>query len=275
MKLTPKILTAIFLVLLYQNLFAQEISTDRPDRTESTETVEKNKFQIEAGIEFGSIKNKNSELLLENGNSVTGDVKLGTLTAPTTLLRYGLTDKVELRLGIDFDAQYFRIGDIDSLSNNSKLSLNAPQLGAKFSLYKGEGWKPDFAIITKVTLPDIGGEGKKEDHIIPELNFAFSNEINNTLSLGYNIGLTSDYKFNLTDLFYSASLGINLNEKTGAFIEVFGNTPEAKFKDFNNSVDGGFTYLIKKNFQVDIYGGLGFTTEADDFFLGTGFGYRF
>jgi len=274
MKLTAKILLAAVFILLSQNLFAQEISTDRPDRTESAETVGKHKFQIEAGIEYSSKKSKNESVLLQDGGELIGDVKTNTITAPTTLLRYGLTDKIELRLGIDFDGTSSKMGDID-LSEDSKLSLNAPSLSAKFSLSKGEGWKPDFAIITKVTLPNIGGEGKQEEHVVPELNFAFSNEINKDLSIGYNVGLESDYKFNVTDLFYSASLGINISEKTGSFIEIFGNTPDAKFKEFSNSIDGGFTYLIKNNFQVDIYGGLGLSSDANDFFLGTGFGYKF
>lgn len=275
MKLKSKIIISFLFVLLSQNLFAQDISTDRPDRTESAETMGKNKFQIEVGIEYGSIKNKNTEVVMQNGNIIEGDLKVSTLTAPTTLFRYGLTDKIELRLGLDFDAAFSRFGDIDSLSENSKLSLNAPQIGAKFSIFKGQKWQPDFSIITKLTLPNIGGESKQEEHVIPELVFAFGNEINSTFSLGYNIGLTADYKFNVTDLSYSASLGINLNEKTGSFVEIFGNTPDAKFKEFTNSVDGGFTYLVKSNFQVDVYGGLGLSTEANDFFLGTGFGYRF
>jgi hypothetical protein len=274
MKLTAKFLLASVFILLSRNLFAQEISTDRPDRTESAETVGKHKFQIETGIEYSSKKSKNESVSLPEGGELIGDVKTNTITVPTTLLRYGLTDKIELRLGIDFDGASSKMGDID-LSEDSKLSLNAPSLSAKFSLFKGEGWKPDFAIITKATLPNIGAEGKQEEHVVPELNFAFSNDISKDLSIGYNVGLESDYKFNVTDLFYSASLGINISDKTGSFIEIFGNTPDAKFKEFSNSIDGGFTYLIKNNFQVDIYGGLGLSSDANDFFLGTGFGYKF
>ena len=59
MKIKSKIIISFLFVLLSQNLFAQDISTDRPDRTESAETVGKNKFQIETGIEYSSIKNKN------------------------------------------------------------------------------------------------------------------------------------------------------------------------------------------------------------------------
>lgn len=274
MKLIPKILTVILLVLISQNLIAQEISTDRPDRTESTETVGKNKFQIETGIEYGSIKNKNSELLLENGNTVTGDVKLGTLTVPTTLLRYGLTDKVELRLGIDFDAQYFRIGDIDSLSNNSKLSLNAPQLGAKFSLYNGEGWKPDFAIIAGVKIPNVGDELKQVKHFVPEFTLAFNNDITSKISVGYNLGVEWNDEMTDRDLFSSISFAFELTPQLGSFLEYYGNFPKTG-NDYDNNIDAGFTYLINKNFQMDIYGGIGLSKISNDFILGSGLSYRF
>ena len=40
-------------------------------------------------------------------------------------------------------------------------------------------------------------------------------------------------------------------------------------------MDGGLTYLIKNNIQVDAYGGLGLSENANDFFLGTGIAFKF
>jgi hypothetical protein len=39
--------------------------------------------------------------------------------------------------------------------------------------------------------------------------------------------------------------------------------------------NGGFTYLVTNNFQLDIRAGLGLNQAADDFFAGTGFAVRY
>jgi hypothetical protein len=58
--MTPakKIFFTVLFFLTPGFLFSQEIITDRPDRTESVETVGKNKFQIETGIEYSLLKFK-------------------------------------------------------------------------------------------------------------------------------------------------------------------------------------------------------------------------
>ena len=64
---------------------ASEIVTDRPDATESSSTVPKNTLQIETGIIFESFKDQ--------------AVNLNNWALGTTLLRYGVWDNFELRLG--------------------------------------------------------------------------------------------------------------------------------------------------------------------------------
>lgn len=274
MKLISKFLIAAVFVLLSQNLFAQEISTDRPDRTESSETVGKNKFQIETGIEYSSLKYENAELIFPDASRLVTDIKTYTITAPTTLLRYGLTDKIELRLEIDFDVNHSKIGNIDSLSDNSKLSLNAPQVSAKFLLYKGQGWKPDFAIIGGVKIPNVGDELKQVKHFIPEFTLAFNNDITSKLSVGYNLGIEWNDEMSDQDMFSSVSFALQLTPRIGSFLEYYGNFPKTG-NDYDNNIDAGFTYLINKNFQIDIYGGLGLSKISNDFILGSGLSYRF
>ena len=40
-------------------------------------------------------------------------------------------------------------------------------------------------------------------------------------------------------------------------------------------INGGFTYLITNNFQVDIRVGMGLNDKADDLITGVGFAWRF
>ena len=41
-----------------------------------------------------------------------------------------------------------------------------------------------------------------------------------------------------------------------------------------NMFDGGFTYLIIDNFQIDVASGVGLSQEADDWFITAGATYR-
>lgn len=274
--MTPakKIFLIVLLFLLPGFLFSQEIITDRPDRTESPQTVGKNKFQIETGLEYSSFK-FNTILTDETGMELgVSEFKIKTLTAPTTLLRYGILKNVELRLGIDFDRAALT-SDMFEFDNNQKLSLNPPKLGAKVEIAKGEGIKPDFSVIGAFTLPNIGAEDKQTQYVVPELILAFSNDINDKFSVGYNFGIETTHKINITDFFYSVSLGMSINSRLGAFAEFFGDTPNDDYSISNRSVDGGLTYLIKNNIQVDAYGGLGLSEDANDFFLGTGIAFKF
>ena len=66
----------------------ESLVTDRPDATEASSTVGKGVFQVETGAFYESFKDNNNTY--EN------------FTFNTTLLRYGILDNLELRLGWDF-----------------------------------------------------------------------------------------------------------------------------------------------------------------------------
>jgi hypothetical protein len=72
---------------------------------------------------------------------------------------------------------------------------------------------------------------------------------------------------------YTLALGIALSDELGTFIEFFGETPTGKGKPVN-FVDGGFTYALADNLQVDILGGVGISEAADDWFVGAGLVWR-
>lgn len=43
----------------------------------------------------------------------------------------------------------------------------------------------------------------------------------------------------------------------------------------SNSFDGGFTYLLRDDLQVDASAGVGLSDDADDWFVGLGLSLRF
>ncbi|MBS1492787.1 MAG: transporter [Bacteroidetes bacterium] len=261
----------LFLALFFLTpviLFAQDIESDRPDKTDSPNTLDKGKFQIETGIEYSLHKFDNISVYgLDTSYNL--NLRIKTLTAPTTLFRYGLLKNVELRLGFDFDRQTLSSDNNVEFGNSGSLSLNPPTIGAKVFISKGEGIIPDFGVIGTVKLPKIGDEDKQVKYFVPELTLAFTNEINNKLSVGYNLGVAWSDDLEDKDFSYSASLGYSITPKLGSFAEIFGNIPKSGGVSDQN-LDAGLTYLVKKNIVIDVYGGLGLSEESNNFFIGSG-----
>lgn len=65
-----------------------DLITDRPDQTESSTTVPLKALQIETGF------------ILEN--DISGNINHTGYTLNTTLLRYGLFENFEVRLGLEY-----------------------------------------------------------------------------------------------------------------------------------------------------------------------------
>lgn len=94
---------------------------------------------------------------------------------------------------------------------------------------------------------------------------AVSHSLTEHLDLGYNLG----YNYSghgRGDLTYSVALGIGLSEKIGMYLETYGEYSD--FRQINLNYDGGFTYLLKKNLQLDFSLGIGINQKMNYFSLG-------
>jgi hypothetical protein len=90
--------------------------------------------------------------------------------------------------------------------------------------------------------------------------------------------------FPLTDFFdrhnlfaQSFTFGIPLvGDWWRMYIEYFGIFTEGRDSDLpQNYVDGGFTWLLTNNFQLDWRAGVGLNDSADNFFTGAGLAWRY
>ena len=94
--------------------FSQSINTDRPDQTEGSSTINKGTFQIETGILLSEDDNTNEK----------------SLFLPSTLLRFGITDNIELRIFQEIEHKIYH--------SNTITGFNDLQLGLKLQLFKKE-----------------------------------------------------------------------------------------------------------------------------------------
>lgn len=240
---------------------AQELITDRPDQTESAVTVPPGSVQVEVGWTHTADTAEGAELEL---NEVGG-----------TLVRIGLASRLEVRLGWG--------GYLDGTLRLAGESFDFEgggdgEVGVKYVLKEATETGPQIALLVGSTVP-IGDDAVTSDAYDPSFRFLFDQDLSDRVALGYNIGIewATEGEEHVTNAIYTLALGFALTERWGAFVEIFGEVPLSDGDldlDGAASLDGGFTYLLRNNLQLDLAGGIGLNDQAPDWFVGLGVSFR-
>lgn len=239
----------------------EPIVTDRPDFTESAEVVPRRfAAQIEGGYTFTRAGEEREHAL--------GEILVRVPVAERVELRFGVPSYLFLRTGMNGDASGF----------------DDAFFGAKFALSKGAGEtglfkRPTAALLVGTTLP-TGARAVREDDLQPEAVLALSSDLTERVSLSSNIGFVraSDGGDNFNQFLGSLALGLSLTERVGAYIEVYGFTRvDATTRDSARFANGGVTFLVNDDFQLDARAGVGLgnNVSGPDYFFGFGFARRF
>lgn len=243
-------LLSLILIFITLNANAQDaIETDRPDQTETVSTVPKGRLQSESGITHTQTERNGSEN-----------------TMPETLWKFGITDKVEVRLSTDL--LYFKNSD------SSGYGLEPVKIGLKVNMWHGKGLIPETTLLVQAAVPKVASKKLQAKYLAPEIRLLFENDLSDNVQLGYNLGAEWDGESAEPVSVYTCSSDFVLSDKLETFIEVFGFMPQ---KDRSNHwVDGGFKYLINQNIQVDISGGYELTSNNHyhGYFESLGFSFR-
>ena len=202
--------------------------------------------------------------------------------APEFLLRVGLVENLELRIG--WDGYSWTESQFEAETESGRRTThedwgqgaNDLSLGFKYKLVEQDGWVPHFGVIGAITLPS-GNAGISSGDVDPEIVFLWAYDITESFAVAGNVGLAAptDDGDRFFQVSASLSAAVALSKKVGAYVEYFGFYPNAEHSDAAHSVNGGLTYLINNNFQIDWRIGAGLNEEADDFFTGVGFAWRF
>lgn len=255
-----KLLFSIFfcgssLILYAQKIDNQdEMITDRPDQTESPRLVPKGFLQVEMGMMFE-----------KTGNSF---LKEEIFTYNTTLLRYGLLENLELRLGFDLmQIKTFSKNDTNGFGSG----LGPLLVGFKIGISKEKGWLPEMGLLGSVFLSSPAAKSFETEDTGGEIRFSMSHTLSDRLNFSYNLGLGWDGNNTGTVYLYTVTFGYGITDNLSFFGELYGDFPENSIA--NNLFDAGFTYLISKNIQLDISAGSGFDTDQD-YFVSTGVSFR-
>ncbi len=236
--------------MVANSIGAQELVTDRPDQTESSVVVPPGLIQVESGW-----------VLTENDEA---GIERQTHQLPSTLLRIGILDNVELRLGMD---GFFW----ENKGGLRKSGFGDIEIGTKIRVGCEKGWQPETALLASLST------STDEKALDPAFRAVFSHTLSDRLASGYNIGVswsTVRDGNTLTDFNYTAALGIGLISEVSMFVEFFGDIPIGSSRSAAHSFDGGFTVLIRENIQLDLSGAIGLSEGAEDWFIGLGASLR-
>jgi hypothetical protein len=233
----------------------EPLVTDRPDFTESTATVPRGHFQVEGGTTLARVEDEDS-------------TSFGEL-----LVRIGTGERWETRLGL---GSYGRVETpFDEVSG-----LEDPSVGIKVRFTDDPGelapGQPAVSLIVSTSIP-AGDEGLTEDEWVPEGKLAFAWELTPIFSLSSNLNyvyaMEGDERLHQLGATLSGSLSIT--DRLGSFLEWYGFSEETDDGPSTHYVNGGVTFLINNDLQVDARVGTGLNDADPDWFVGIGAGVRF
>ncbi len=239
----------------------EPLATDRPDFTEASSTVGLGRTQLEFGYTY--IRDD------EGGVALRGD------SYPELLTRVGMfAEWFEWRIAWNYAHERITEGGLSSSTDGAEDLY----LGCKLALFEQDGWLPELAIVPQMTVP-TGARAFTTDEVMPGVNLLYGWDITEDLSFA---GSTQGNRaFDGTGDYYdeyaqSLTVGVSLTERIAMYNEVFGLFPHGAVQTGPEYYyNGGFTYLVNNNFQLDVRAGWGLNDRSDDFFTGAGGAIRF
>jgi hypothetical protein len=225
-----------------------QISADRPGFGDGTTTIAPGTVQAGLGYAF-------------NGNGLNSH-ELGQL-----LLRYGLTNGVEVRGGV---------GSYVINESPADDGYAGTAVGAKVRLFRND--LTALSGVATLGLPTgTGAFDTSDDRARQELKLAFEGALGEDITFSVNGGASFFYNSGVQDdraveWLFIPTLSFSVTETTGAYVGYAGfydDGPNA------NWVEGGVTYLYNTDTQLDVNTGLRVDDNGDDFFLGVGVARRF
>jgi hypothetical protein len=259
-----KIILSICVVFITQCAVAQ-IETDRPNFTSSTNVLPKGALQIETG--FVLEKNKESVGGIRGPSTLTQR----NLTVNTSLFRFGLTDKVELRLytAVNSNQLLVESGLVIPDTTIKTSGFQTSFIGFKTNFYKSD--KVSIGFLGHLYIPELASGDFANiagQRIAPEFLIPLTYDITDRFGIAVQYGLSWDGSTPNPTTSYTLSLGYSITDKLSAYVEPYGfHNP---YGETTHLVNGGFTYLINDDFQVDLTGGFGLNEAAPDNFINCG-----
>lgn len=237
----------------------RELSTDRPDKTESPYTVDAGRFQIELDV-------------LTYTRDRSAGVRTETLSVAPVNLKLGLDRATDLQLIVEPQLRR-TITDRRTGARETVDGFGDVTVRVKRNLWGDDGGRTAFALMPFVRLPTNAGDlgaGKVEFGLIAPLAIALSDRVG--LGLMTELDVVEDggrgYRASFVN---SATVGVALTDRLGMYAELFTERGD----DWTLTGDVGVTWALSDYTQLDAGANLGLTRAADDLAVFVGVSRRF
>lgn len=238
----------------------RELSTDRPDQTESPYTVNAGHFQLEMDL-VNWTRDREDGVSYEAWNIAPINLKIGLLEHSDLQLVFESWTRETIR---------------ESGRSLVREGFGDFTIRWKQNLWGNDGGTTALAIMPFVTLPlnasDLGREDAEAGIILP---FGWN------LPHGLYLGMMTEWDWINADdgghrhaWLNTITLGAEVTERVGAYIE-FTATVFDDSAPWEGTVDGGFTFALNENTQFDIGCNVGVTRSAPDVQPFIGVTYRY
>ncbi|MFC5459122.1 transporter [Massilia niabensis] len=237
------------------------IVTDRPDFVESSNVVGLGRLQVETSV---AIDRSRSTTLRER-----------VLSTPT-LLRYGISDTVELR--VESDGRVATRTHLPASGERSSEAGSADAaLGLKWHLADAVGANPSLGVLVHVDTPS-GSRALRGEKWRPSLRVVGEWELPNDMSLGLMPGAgsdTDDLGRRYTYGIFGAVLGKQLTDRLRGFVEIAApHVARSSHGGTQATFDIGGAYLITDTLQVDTMLARGLNSRTPDLSLTVGLSFK-
>lgn len=204
--------------------------TDRPDFTESSETVPRALVQLESGATY----------------THEGDARAGSFGE--ALFRIGLSTRSELRVALNSYT-------IERRAGATEHGLEDIAVGAKVKLVGGGETgspKPAVAVIVGSSFP-TGASAFRSSSLEPEVKVTGAWSLTQRVAFSSNVNYawTSDGVRRFGEPSASASLGVGVSDRLGSYVEYFGFYPRIDGAERSHFANGGVTFSVNDDLQLD------------------------
>ncbi len=239
--------------------FENALATDRPDNTESSQTVGKHRLQIETSV----------AITYDRANNIT----TRTYNFPT-LVRYGVINPLEFRI----EGELFNIQT--TTGSASEHGFSDVAFGIKVHLHDNVGWIPSCGVLARLSVP-TGTTTFSSKAVEPIIKILAEWALPAGFTFGTNLGanfLTKDATGDrFAQLLYTATVGHDIpgtHQRLRVFVENAGIVSVKPGKPNLYQFDAGMAFIITPNTQIDAAAQIGLNQAAPDIAGGVGFSVR-
>ena len=239
----------------------RDLSTDRPDTTESPHTVDAGHYQIEwEAISYGTDR--------DDG------VRTNVLTSSINV-KAGLSDNVDLQLILE---PHTRVTTKEDGDSETESGMNDTEVRLKINMWGNDEGDTALAIMPFVRFAthddNFGDDGKTEGGIIVPLGFNLPGGWESAVMLEIDRVRNEDNDGYITEYVQSITFAHDISGNLGGFLEFVNDSRNESDAESETYFNTGLTYALAPNIQLDAGVNLGLSDAAEDSRVFIGFSYK-